>query len=570
VFTALAWPWLAAATHSTSAGNHPNDARLHVWIFAWVYRALTSFPERLFDAPMFFPAPGQLTGSEHFLSSQLAFAPIYAATGNALLAVNLLTWLSYPLAAFAMERLLRALGLSAAAAWPAGLLFALGPLRVPASLQVPQLLNLYFPLIALALLRLRERPDAAGCAAVAAVLGLAAFSSYYLAAMAAAVAAVWGTLELTRGGAHRGAFAARAAVAGVVVLCLVAAFSRPYFERAQPTPLDQARFQALAPSPTPRTDAPPAIPWDAVAPLLWPPGDRLGPALAVLGLAGFAVPGLRRVAAAGVAFVAIGVGVMLWLVVAGGMSTGVASLLGFFRHAYRSQLLTGFGVALLAAAALEAMRRGLGARAGAAAAALVVALVVAGPGRALVTPELDRVALSDEEVRAYAEVARRTAQDPGPLLELPVVGATGADLRLRALLGSLEHRMPLVNGFSGHLPPHFLIISSRTARLPDPAAVSDLVRATHLRWLLLRPPHDWKDPGERERQRTRLLELPGAVATDLGGFTLLRIDLPHDREAWFDAIAAGRGLAELPEADRRHLEPWAFPPAEPSAEPGAG
>ena len=286
------------------------------------------------------------------------FAPVYAASGNAVLAANAVAWVSYLLAAFAMERLLRSLRLSAPAAWASGLLFALGPLGVPASLQVPQLLRLYLPLVALALLRLRERPSAGRGATFAACLALAVFSSYYLAALAAVVALVWIVVELSRRGGGR------------------ARFLQPRSARAQSSQLSCCGFPdptSIAPSPRPcgamkhcrpqppRRRSPPTISLRcrgrSCAPFSGLSEAPIAPALAALGLFGFGFRGLRRISFAGLAFVVVGAGSLLWLIAAGGMSPGVAELLGFFRHAYRSQVLTGFGVALLAAAALEACRR---------------------------------------------------------------------------------------------------------------------------------------------------------------------------------------------------------------------
>ena len=89
--------------------------------------------------------------------------------GAAWVSALLLTWFyyanavalaSYPLAALAMDRLLLALGCGGLVAWTGGLLFALGPLRVPGNLQVLQYPNVYLPLLALALMRLRREPDA--------------------------------------------------------------------------------------------------------------------------------------------------------------------------------------------------------------------------------------------------------------------------------------------------------------------------------------------------------------------------------------------------------------------------
>ena len=119
-FVPAAFSWLQMAGAAIPAGAPsvaPEDARLHTWILAWVTHALTTEPARLFDANINYPAPMQLAGSEHFLSSQLVFAPVFLATGNAVLATNVLVMISYPLAALGMQQLLIALGCRALPAW---------------------------------------------------------------------------------------------------------------------------------------------------------------------------------------------------------------------------------------------------------------------------------------------------------------------------------------------------------------------------------------------------------------------------------------------------------------------
>ncbi len=123
LFATLAWPWLREAGHALPGGyeaSTPGDARLIVWVLAWVTRALTTDPARLFHAPIFYPSPNQLTGSESFFSAQAVFAPLFLATDNATLATTLTVFLTYPLAALAMSRLLLALGCGAGAAFVGG------------------------------------------------------------------------------------------------------------------------------------------------------------------------------------------------------------------------------------------------------------------------------------------------------------------------------------------------------------------------------------------------------------------------------------------------------------------
>ena len=125
--------------------------------------------------------PAQLTGTEHFLSSQLVFFPVYRFTGSVVLGVNAVLLFAYPLAACAMNRLLASLGFRAGIAWPIGLVYALGPLQVPTSVHVLHVLAVYPPLVALALHRLREAPSRRHTAALGAVytgIGLAVGSHY--------------------------------------------------------------------------------------------------------------------------------------------------------------------------------------------------------------------------------------------------------------------------------------------------------------------------------------------------------------------------------------------------------
>jgi hypothetical protein len=67
-------------------------------------------------------------------------------------------------------------------------------------LQYP---NLYLPLVALALVRLRDRPDARRAVALAAAFGAGIFSAYYASVMLGLTAVVWGLAELARRGPGR-------------------------------------------------------------------------------------------------------------------------------------------------------------------------------------------------------------------------------------------------------------------------------------------------------------------------------------------------------------------------------
>ncbi len=101
VHAVFATPWLCNATRAIPGTwwSSPTDERLVAWILAWVAHALATDPWHLFDANINYPAPGQLAGIEHFLSTQVVFGPVFWLTGNAILGANVAVLLSYPRAA---------------------------------------------------------------------------------------------------------------------------------------------------------------------------------------------------------------------------------------------------------------------------------------------------------------------------------------------------------------------------------------------------------------------------------------------------------------------------------------
>src|SRR5262249_21499054 len=320
----------------------------------------------LFSPPINYPAPLQLAASEHFGSSQLVFGPVFWLTGNAVLGANVTALLSYPLGAWAMQRLLVAVGCAGGAAWVAGLLFALGPLRMPASVHPLQYVNLFLPLAALALVRLRERPTAWRACLLGAVLLLGLFSSYYMAVMVLGVAVAWAAWEWSRPGPERGRFTILAAFATAAAILLLALASHPYFVQARLFPpmtqdaveelgrrlgLEYATlrgiyFRALLELSLPGFGS---QPWSHA---FWSPVALVLAALGVVAAFGSAVRTVRRAAALGGLLAVVGVVLMLGPdIVVGGhiipvpFSLLAASPIRFFRAAERFAVVAGFSAA---------------------------------------------------------------------------------------------------------------------------------------------------------------------------------------------------------------------------------
>ena len=544
VFAVLAWPWLRAADHAAPNSNlrHPADEREVAWILAWVSHALGTAPRHLMDANVYYPAPGQLTGIELFLSTQLVFAPVFWATHNAVLGANAAVLLSYPLAAVAMERLLIALGCGRPVAWTAGLVFALGPLRVPGNLMILKYVNLYLPLIALALTRLRQRPANGPALGLGMVMALAFLSSYYAAVMAAVAAAIWFPLEWLRPAPGRRRFAFLAVAAIAAALALLVVVSLPYLRRPEASATFVSPLAALAQL--------------YVGLYYLASMDPLSLGLAGLGAAliGSAAPAARRAARWGLVITVVSALLMVGpTATIGGWTIPLPfavianSPARFFRAPSRFVVVLGFGTALLAAAALEAAWRRLGRRAGGLAVAAVAAAIVATHGSRLAGSRLE--VFREQSQPIYAAVkAVAEKEGPGPVLELPFVpilavvanpgfypsGAPGAE----AMLGSTRHWQPLIIGETAYPPPHWPLVAATLGRLPANEAFQDLVDMTHVRWLLLRPREEWFESWRAARDRILALQGVKRILV-LDGWELLRVDRIPQHPGWFAAIAAG-------------------------------
>jgi hypothetical protein len=570
VFALLLARLLVASPAAFGRGNNPVDSRLLAWTQAAVAQKLLVAPNELFDAPIFHPAPAQLAGAENFLSSQVVFAPVFWLSGNAVLAANALIVLSFPLAAFAMERLLASLGASRLVAWAVGLLFALGPLAVPANIQLTQYLILYLPLVALTTRRLRTDPSWRRAAELGGAYLLAVFSSYYMAALATLVLAVWLPLELARPNAGRTRFLVRAGVVAVAVGALLVWFSQPYIERRADA-LDVFALRSLGrsqppvgvsapdrsiiavapasvtPSVTPSSADPVAPaggdrprPWPPLwVRLAWPPLVDVSLLLSAVGLVAIGSRSAiaRRLAVRGAVVAGLGVAALLSFL--SGALTPLPTPLAFFRNPFRLTAVTGFGVALLAAAALEATRARLGTRRGAAVTVVMAAILLATRGRELVSPTLDPVAPLARDAAAYREIGAFAALGGGgPLLELPVDGARRDALLTDSMVASTIHGLPLVTGFGPVFPLHWPLIARAIDRLPRPDGLQELVDLTGLRWVLLRPASDWPR-AEVRAEMARVLAQAGADRFESDGYLLQRIDLPPRHPEW--AAALGRG-----------------------------
>jgi len=132
------------------------DTRLFLWTISWDTHALLTQPLSIFDANIFFPEPRTLAYSEHLIGSAVLGAPALVATGNPVLALNVIVLLSCVLSGLGAYILARRLDLGVLAALAAGVVFAFGPARFVRLAQVHVAVVQWIP-FALAFMHLYSR-----------------------------------------------------------------------------------------------------------------------------------------------------------------------------------------------------------------------------------------------------------------------------------------------------------------------------------------------------------------------------------------------------------------------------
>ncbi len=588
VFLLAGAEWLSRSWAAIPADYLPEDGCLILWVLDWVRSALSTAPGSLFDPPVNYPAPHQLTGSESFFASQLLYLPLHALTGRPVAAANLTAFSSYVLAALIMYALLRALAIEGWAALGAAIVYGLGYEGGPGRLHILQNQHLVFPLAALAIHRLRAQPTAARSVVLAAALCAGMLSSYYMAVYALLGTGVWGIAELWRAGPDRTRYAGWATLAAGIAVATALAVSIPYLTRPEALGGTQQSISPWGLAHLREGGIPlnaQALPASALAKIYaawiveggsvpeativlrgllrndWLSGldavRLLRPALMLLAVVSAirGRGGMRWLAVVGLSLVVVGVLISGPLaVVVGGVDIPLpraalaATLARFIRAPSRGLSLVFFGSALLLANGLHVASRWLGrwgAVAGLSTAALLTmhfssldtsdgAFSVSRWFRLAPATYLDNPALG-ADAETYVQVRRVVERiGPGPLLDLPL-SRDGT-----AVVGQMLHRQPNISFYSGYQPAHVSIVDRLIAELPDAAALEDLVDVTHLTWILLRDDSAWPDPTSRQFVLNGLRSHPRVVAKlSVGNYVLLQLDPTPRHPQWFQTIREG-------------------------------
>jgi len=520
------WPLVLHPRALLGAPSGPGDPYLNLWILGWGMQAVLSNPASLFNgtvfnANIFYPATGTLAYSDHLLLQSVLLAPFYAVTHDVVLCYNVLLLASLVASALAMHLLVRTVAGTEPGAYLAGLAWGFGSYHFAHLIHL-QLQSLYFlPLAFFFLHRLLAGRRARDLVLLGVTAALQAISSVYY-GLIGGLALVVGGLALAAGiGRWRNTAVLRrlgyaAALAALLVMPVAIVYGRVAQREGFGRNLYEAgRSAAYASS---YLQAPPGnVVYgrtgllrlrDEVGPTAGPAGPppRTGPerelfpgfVLVALALVG-AWRGWRSDAKPAVmammALVAFG---FVFSLGPDGARTLYSAahrfLFGFgaIRAPARFSVLVIFGLSVLAALGLRDVwpRR---------VQTLVVVLFVAEllhvPTALIAAPPLQ------------TEVGAWLAREPGPgaVAVLPV----GFDIDASpAMVQSLEHRRPIVNGYSGQRPSFYGPLAEAINTFPSMDALAALHDA-HVRFVITREP---LEPLEPYRERARF---PGGTIYEL-------------------------------------------------------
>lgn len=513
-FSALSivWTWPVAAHLTSRVAHDAGDPLLNTWILWWNARALP-LTEAWWNAPMLWPMPGAMALSEHLLGLSVAATPLQLLGAGPIAAYNACLVLTYALSAFFAFLLVQRLTGSAVAGVCAGLAFAFSPYRAGQLAHVQVLSAQWMPLALLGMHAYLSSGCARWLALFAAAWLLQALSNGYYLLFFPVLIALWlgwfvdWRRHSRRGLALAGTFAAASAALLPILLEYRAIHAAFNLRRAVS---DVRQFSATTSS------------FLQPAPLLrfWPDGSAannelyLFPGIVVVAvaIAGVVLAATRKevppATKSQVAFYAMGTLAMASLALGPG---GVGESPSLVRPYGWLLLLPGYDgirapARFMAIATLcLAIAAGLGvaqlesvvrrARLRAAGAALAIAGLLA-----------DGLTWPVPTVAPPGRIALPSSGAAPAVLELPI---DDVGVAIAALYRSMFHELPLVNGYSGHVPAHYSILTLALAR-GDTSVLELLAERRPLVVVI----NDLRDPGHEHR---RMVEaMPGIQSLGVG------------------------------------------------------
>lgn len=478
----VTWP---QAIHPTLVADH-FDPYFSVWRLAHIAHALTRWPIDLFDANIFYPARNTLAFSDATLLQGVLAAPLFWARLSPTFIYNVMLLAGFVGSGVAMFVLARHLTGANGPSLVATAVFTALPYRIEHFMHLEMQWAMFIPLAFWAVHRTLESGRWQHGLLVGLFLWLQFLSCVYYGVFLCLALVVFTPLLLTFKGHvpfRRYAPPLAAGVAAAALLTLPYAWT--YLQAAEEVgsrPLEEiTRYSAQAASyiASPGSNRL----WGWTADLYGAPELRLFPGLVaiVLALVALGHPRLRLVGLYAVTTVLVvqlsfGLNGTLYRALLG----QVTALQGF-RALARFGILSGCTIAVLAALGTQALlarvrfskqwRRAF-------VPLVLVAMAVEYANRPLPLS----YGLTAEPPDLYRALNHA---EPGTIMEFPAPLASalpGADPEFQAW--SIWHWRPLVNGYSGYYPPHYLNALAALRTFPDERSLA-LLRDRQVRYVIV-------------------------------------------------------------------------------------
>jgi hypothetical protein len=571
-FCALAvfWTWPVAATLTSRIPHDPGDPVLAIWILWWNAQA-TPLTDAWWNAPMMWPMPGAMALSEHLLGLSLVATPLQLCGVNSIAAYNVCLLLTYALSGFFAYLLARRLTGSTFAGICAGLAFGFSPYRASQLAHIQVLSSQWMPLALLGLHAYVSTGARRWLVVFGAAWVIQALSNGYFLLFFPVLVVAWLAwfVDWRRAPGRGLAIVAAWAIASLPLLPVLL----KYREVHQRLGLTRTVAEIRDYSATPAS-------FLYAAPLMrfWREGVAhnyeqylfTGVTVILLALAGLVLLLIRKTrgpVAAGrtpILFYCAST-LLMWVLALGPGGQGhdpaslyrpytwLLSLPGFngLRVSSRFAMVGTLCLAMAASLAVAHLSKlsvfadGWARRWRALAGAAVIAgLLVDGMTRP--------VPVVPPPGKAILPGSRQAA-----VMELPI---DNADISVQAMYRSTFHRQPLVNGYSGHFPPHYKVLSLSLWR-GDPSALFYLARRRPLVIIV----NDRLDDGRSFKQMIEAvpgIQSPGASGA--GSIFLLPAQAAPREPPIGPALQAsvreaGRYLLEFDVGAPRLLSAVAFP-----------
>jgi hypothetical protein len=483
LFAALAivhtWPLASNPAHLSRNDN--GDTVFNEWVMAWVVHQAPRDPAHLFDANILYPARSTLAYSDALLAESALAAPVLWLGGSPVLAYNLVLIAGFALTGWAMCVVVERWTGSWLAGIVAGLIFGFNGHTLTRLPHLQAQHAEFLPLAVLALDQLLRRPGPRSAVRLAAWVALQALASIYL--LVFTVIAVGAAILMrprewlgSRFGPVSRALALAVGASAIVLVPLLLPYWRVSRDLGFTRGLEGMSFYAAKLADYLATPARIHMStWSA----RFFTGNAFFPGALAVVLAAVAI-------ASGVAFrdararMCLAVGVVGVYLSFGTKVPGYAllyhalPLLQAIRHVSRFGYLGIFSTAALAGFGVIVVRGRVPARLWPPLAAMILFVAAAEPLAApLGLTYFRRVP------RIYEHVPRR----PGVVVaEFPFYPSAAVFLHAPYMLNSTANWQPLVNGYSGFLPPSFYEHVKAFAAFPQPGALNALRRAgvTHV------------------------------------------------------------------------------------------